>query len=82
MRDLLPTVPAVSDLDPLAIDQYEAARLTGLSAKTLGRLADAGETIGRIKINRRVLYHRPTLAAWFAARAVGRATQTTHTPAR
>src|SRR3954454_14589068 len=67
--DLLPVV----DLDVLAIDQREAARLTGLSAKTLGRLADAGEPVGRVKVGRRVLYHRAKLAAWLLARAEGRA---------
>lgn len=61
--------PTAADLDPLALDQSEAAKLTSLSAKTLGRLADAGEPMGRIKVGRRVLYHRVTLAAWFAARA-------------
>lgn len=50
--------------EPLALDQREAARLTGLSAKTLERLAAAGEQVGRIKIGRRVLYHREMLGAW------------------
>lgn len=62
---------------PLAIGQHEAARLTGLSAKTLGRLADAGEAVGRVKLDRRVLYHLPTLAAWLAARAGAPANPTT-----
>ncbi len=75
MRELL-LPPAPVDTDALAIDQREAARLTGLSAKTLGRLADAGEPVGRAKIGRRVLYHVPTLSAWLSARAAGRA----HTP--
>ena len=79
MRDLLTTAPA-ADLDPLGIDQHEAARLTGLSAKTLGRLADAGEPVGRIKVGRRVLYHVPTLTAWFSARAAGAARTTNPTP--
>jgi hypothetical protein len=69
--DLLPAAPA-TDLDTLAIDQHQAARLTGLSAKTLGRLADAGEPVGRVKVGRRVLYHRAKLAAWLLARAEGR----------
>jgi excisionase family DNA binding protein len=75
-ESLLPAAPA-ADLDTLAIDQDEAARLTGLSAKTLGRLADAGEPVGRVKIGRRVLFHRAKLAAWLLARAEGRtATET------
>ena len=80
MRDLLLPPPAAADLDALAIDQREAARLTGLSAKTLGRLADAGEPVGRMKIGRRVLYHRATLSAWLSARASGRAQTANPTP--
>lgn len=79
--DIRPTIPpSAVDLDALAIDQREAARLTRLSAKTLGRLADAGEPVGRVKIGRRVLYHVPTLSAWLAARAAGRARTTDPTP--
>ena len=79
MRELLITQPVAqaTDLDPLTIDQHEAARLTRLSAKTLGRLADAGEPVGRVKIGRRVLYHVPTLSAWLAARAAGRSAEVT-----
>ena len=76
MRDLLITPPP-TDLDPLTIDQHEAARLTRLSAKTLGRLADAGEPVGRVKIGRRVLYHVSTLSAWLSARAAGRSAEMT-----
>ncbi|MBY0460602.1 MAG: helix-turn-helix domain-containing protein [Gemmataceae bacterium] len=78
MRDLFPTTPA-ADIDPLTIDQHEAAKLTRLSAKTLGRLADAGEPVGRVKIGRRVLYHVPTLSAWLSARATGQAQTTDQT---
>jgi len=51
------------------VSQREAARITNLSAKTLGRLADAGEPVGRMKIGGRVVYHLPTLTAWCARRA-------------
>lgn len=66
--------------DALSIDQREAARLTGLSAKTLGRLSDAGEPTGRIKLGRRVLYHVATLVGWLASHAAVRAAEppTTH----
>ena len=78
----LHTAPAAG-LDSLALDQRYAAALTNLSAKTLGRLSDAGEPVGRVKVGRRVLYHRPTLAAWLEARPAGRAATTpTPTPAR
>jgi phage terminase Nu1 subunit (DNA packaging protein) len=65
------SIPSDAILDPIAIDQNDAARLTGMSAKTLDRLAKAGQPVGRIKIGRRVLYHRATLAAWLAAQAAG-----------
>lgn len=60
--------------ETLTLDQSEAARLTKLSAKTLGRLADAGEPIGRIRIGRRVLYLRSSLEQWLASKAEGGAT--------
>jgi hypothetical protein len=64
--------------EPINIPQNEAAERTGLSAKTLERLARAGERVGRLKVNRRVLYHLETLNAWFRARtAVGQINQET-----
>lgn len=83
MRDSFATPPAPTDLEPLTIDQRDAAKLTNLSAKTLGRLADAGEPVGRVKVGRRVLYHVPTLSAWLSARAAGSAlTASNPTPTR
>jgi phage terminase Nu1 subunit (DNA packaging protein) len=58
-------------LDRMTVDQSEAARLSGLSSKTLGRLADRGETVGRLKVGRKVLFHVASLSAWLAARAAG-----------
>jgi len=49
-----------------ALDGQAAARLSGLSAKTLERHALEGEPVGRFKIGRRVLFHRATLEAWLA----------------
>jgi hypothetical protein len=70
--DLPPTAPPAADLDALALDQRQAAKLVGLSAKTLGRLADAGEPVGRVKIGRRVVFYIPALRKWLEARAAGR----------
>ena len=53
----------------VALSGTAAARLTGVSAKTLARRALKGEPLGRIKIGRRVLYHRVTLEAWLASKA-------------
>jgi phage terminase Nu1 subunit (DNA packaging protein) len=52
----------------LTVDQSEAARLSGLSSKTLGRLAERGEPVGRLKVGRKVLFHVASLSAWLAAR--------------
>ena len=61
------TAPTIT----LTVDQAEAARLTKLSAKTLGRFADAGEPIGRIKVGRRVLFLRAALERWLVSKAEG-----------
>ncbi|MFO0800573.1 MAG: hypothetical protein U0804_24150 [Gemmataceae bacterium] len=53
----------------LTVDQTAAERLSGLSHKTLGRLADRGEPVGRLKVGRRVLFHVPTLAAYLTSKA-------------
>jgi phage terminase Nu1 subunit (DNA packaging protein) len=60
-------------LDRLTVDQSEAARLSGVSAKTLGRLADAGVPVGRLKVGRRVLFHVETLNRWLVAQAAAMA---------
>jgi hypothetical protein len=65
MAELPPTPPD----DRLMIDEREAERLTGLSGKTLKRLAERGELVGRVRVLRAVRFHVPTLAAWAAARA-------------
>lgn len=65
MADQVHTAPD----DRLMIDEREAERLTGLSGKTLKRLAEAGESVGRMRILRAVRFHRETLVAWAAARA-------------
>ena len=56
-------------LEAVALDGPAAARLSGLSAKTLERRALEGEPLGRIKVGRRVLFHRATLEAWLASKA-------------
>ncbi len=56
-------------LPTITVDQAEASRLTKLSAKTLGRFADAGEPLGRLKVGRRVLYLRAALESWLVSKA-------------
>lgn len=61
--------PTVEETAAAALDGHAAARLSGLSAKTLERRALEGAPVGRIKIGRRVLFHRATLEAWLASLA-------------
>lgn len=55
--------------EAVALDGPAAARLSGLSAKSLERRALEGEPVGRLKVGRRVLYHRETLLTWLASKA-------------
>ncbi len=59
-------IPAPSDTPTLS--QEDAARFTGLSAKTLERHHKAGEPTGRIKLGRRVLFIRQQLEAWLTSK--------------
>lgn len=54
-------------VEAVALDGPAAARLSGLSAKSLERRALEGEPVGRLKVGRRVLFHRATLEAWLAS---------------
>ena len=42
--------------EPLALNEADASRVIGLSAKSLKRLADPGEAVGKVRAGRRVLY--------------------------
>jgi hypothetical protein len=53
--------------DTITVDQREAERLSGVSYKTLERLASAGEAVGRVRIGRRVLFVRDVLEAYIRA---------------
>lgn len=57
--------------DTITLTQDEAARLSNVSAKTLERLAAAGQPVGRIKVGRRVLFVREALERWLLAQAEG-----------
>jgi len=58
----------VSLIEPLAVTETEAAKLLGISGKTLGLLPP--EKSGKLHIGRAVRYHLPTLKR-FAAELVG-----------
>ena len=53
--------------EPITIGQREAAKLTGLSALTLKRRTAEGQSTGRSKIGRRVVFHLGQLRAWLAS---------------
>jgi hypothetical protein len=56
--------------DEVVMNQQQAAEFTKLSAKTLERMALAGEDIGRIKVSkRRVLFLKSKLVKYFADKA-------------
>ena len=56
-------------LTPITVDKYRAEELTGLSWRTLERLADSGEPVGRLRVMTRVVYHVPTLNEYMRKRA-------------
>jgi DNA-binding XRE family transcriptional regulator len=67
MTDRHPDLPATTA--PLTLSQEEAARFVGVSAKTLKRLADRGEPVGRITLcTRRVVFLRAHLEAWLTSK--------------
>lgn len=70
MSTLLTTVAKAEALASITLTGSEAAAFTRLSAKTLERLAAAGEPVGRIKLGRRVVYLRSALECWLASKAV------------
>lgn len=69
MPGVTPQAPRSDGHPAVTVDQTAAERLSGLSYKTLGRLAEQGEPVGRLRVGRRVLFHVPTLTAYLAAKA-------------
>ena len=65
-------------VEAVALDGPAAARLSGLSAKTLERRALEGEPVGLIKIGRRILFHRATLVTWLAEKAKSQSASSAH----
>ena len=59
----------VKPIEAITISQHEAARLTGLCAKTLERRTLEGQPTGRTKIGRRVVFVVAQLRAWLASQS-------------
>lgn len=72
----LPINPTPAAAEAVTLSGPEAAKFTNLSAKTLERLAAAGEPVGRIKIGRRVVYLRSALETWLRSKAEPNTSQT------
>ncbi len=53
--------------EPLALGMHQAARVMGISQRTLFTLLKAGD-VPHVRIGRRVLFRRAALEAWLAAR--------------
>jgi predicted DNA-binding transcriptional regulator AlpA len=62
------TPAAPSAADASLVNETEAERITSLSGKTLHRLHQRGEPVGRVRIGRTVRYHRQTLVRWVESR--------------
>lgn len=57
-------------IEPLALRQEAAARLLGISARTLFALTKSGE-VPHVRLNGVVLYPLPALREWLARRTTG-----------
>lgn len=69
-----PTHPLAPSTDstarPLALNATDAARMLGISARTLWTLTNSGE-IPHARIGRRVIYPLTDLESWLASRTKG-----------
>jgi excisionase family DNA binding protein len=52
---------------PLLVGKTEAARLTGISARSIDRLVSAGKFLPPVRLGGRVLWDRHALENWVAA---------------
>ena len=52
---------------PLLVDKAQAARLTGISARSVDRLVSSGSFLPPVRLGGRVLWDRKALEQWVAA---------------
>lgn len=52
---------------PLLVGKAEAARMTGISARSLDRLVSSGKFLRPVRLGGRVLWSRYALEKWIAA---------------
>lgn len=60
MAEMQPT----STMEPLLIGKAEAARLTGISARSIDRLISCGKFVRPTRLGGRVLFDRSVLERW------------------
>ena len=60
------TLPTGAKPEPLLVDKVEAARLTGISARSVDRLVCSGRFLPPIRLGGRVLWNREALRRWIA----------------
>ena len=58
---------APCQIEPLLVGKAEAARLTGVSARSVDRLVSSGRFLRPIRLGGRVLWSRQALAQWVCA---------------
>jgi len=58
---------ASCQVEPLLVGKVEAARLTGVSARSVDRLVSCGKFLRPVRLGGRVLWSRQALVQWVAA---------------
>ena len=58
---------ASCQIEPLLVGKAEAARLTGVSARSVDRLVSCGKFLPPVRLGGRVLWSNQALAQWVAA---------------
>ena len=53
--------------EPLLVRKAEAARLTGISVRSIDRLVSAGRFLPPVRLGGRVLWNRQALEQWIAS---------------
>ena len=53
-------------IESLLLGKAEAARLTGISSRSIDRLVSCGKFLAPIRLGGRVLWNRQSLEAWIA----------------
>jgi excisionase family DNA binding protein len=66
----MPETLSVPQADTLLVGKAEAARLTGISTRSIGRLVSCGKFPSPVRLGGRVLWNRRALERWVASGCV------------